>query len=83
LLPIAGDDYIFTDRLVHSYSGGGHGSAWAAQLASTYGKGIPIIALAAGGIPVDPDLGPKHLDGTMAAGLVFAGQAGYGNVYPE
>lgn len=66
-----------------SYSGGGHGAAWAGQLASTYGKGIPIVALAVGGIPVDLGAALIYLDGTIGAGLVFGGLAGLANVYPK
>jgi hypothetical protein len=72
-----------TSRLPLRYSGGGHGAAWAGQLASTYGKDIPIKALAAGGIPVDLKAALGGLDGTMGAGLALAGLAGLGNVYPE
>jgi len=66
-----------------SYSGGGHGAGWAGQLASTYGRGINIVAMAAGGIPVDLGAALTYLDGTIGAGLVFGGLAGLANVYPK
>lgn len=65
------------------YSGGGHGAAWAGQLASTYGKGIPIVALAAGGIPVDFAASLTFLDSKIGAGFAFSGIAGLANVYPD
>ncbi|UZJ53754.1 hypothetical protein CBS101457_003074 [Exobasidium rhododendri] len=65
------------------YSGGGHGSAWAAQLASTYGKGIPIVALAAGGVPVDLEATLNFLDDTTQSSLVFLALAGLSNAYPK
>lgn len=68
---------------INRYSGGGHGATWAGQLASTYGKGIPIVAIAAGGIPVDPLASLTYLDGKQAAGMAFAGIAGLANVYPQ
>lgn len=65
------------------YSGGGHGSAWASQLASTYGKGIPIVALAAGGVPVNLEQSMQYLDGTSQASLSFLAMAGLSNAYPD
>jgi hypothetical protein len=71
------------DNCFKRYSGGGHGAAWAGQLASTYGKGIPIVALAAGGIPVDLGASLTFLNNKIGSGLVFSGIAGLMNVYPD
>lgn len=46
-------------------------------------QGIPIVALAAGGVPANLEKSFEYLDGTPASGLVFAGVAGLSNAYPR
>ncbi len=39
--------------LLYGYSGGGHATAWAAELASTYAPELPVLGAAAGDVPGD------------------------------
>ncbi|BGP43953.1 hypothetical protein JCM10450v2_008165 [Rhodotorula kratochvilovae] len=69
--------------VIHGYSGGGHGSAWATQFLSTYGAGLNVIAAAYGGVPVDLFATLKGLNKSLFASLAFSALAGMANAYPE
>ncbi|GAA6057197.1 hypothetical protein JCM3770_004373 [Rhodotorula araucariae] len=69
--------------VIHGYSGGGHGSAWATQFLGTYGKGLNVIAAAYGGVPVDLFATLKGLNKSLFASLAFSALAGMANAYPE
>jgi len=46
-------------------------------------SGIPIAALAAGGVPVDLQTTMEYLDGTYQSSLSFSAMAGLANAYPK
>ena len=65
------------------YSGGGHASAWAAELQPTYAPELDIAGVAYGGVAAYIDQTLTHLDGSPFAGIVFGGAIGVGRAYPE
>lgn len=68
---------------LQGYSGGAHGSGWAAQLASKYAPELNIVGWAAGGLPADIGNNNQYLDGTVYAGFNFLGNAGLGGAWPD
>ncbi|CAO1635274.1 unnamed protein product [Parajaminaea phylloscopi] len=68
---------------LQGYSGGAHGSGWAAQLASTYAPELNIVGWVAGGLPADILTCTEYLYGTADAGLNFLGNKGTGNARPD
>ncbi len=65
------------------YSGGGQATAWANELAATYAPELRLVGAAQGGVPADPSLLAKSLDGSVYAGVMFAAIAGLSAGYPE
>lgn len=68
---------------IMGYSGGGHASAWAGELASTYAPELNIKGIAAGGVPADPAALLHSLDGSPSAGVLFAAIVGLKRAYPN
>lgn len=65
------------------YSGGGQATAWANELAATYAPELRLVGVAQGGVPADPALLARSLDGSVYAGVMFAAIAGLTAGYPE
>ncbi|MCZ4548647.1 lipase family protein [Gordonia rubripertincta] len=65
------------------YSGGAQPTGWAAQLQPSYAAELPIQGVALGGLPADPAVVARHLDGTPFSGLMLAGLAGLSAEHPE
>jgi hypothetical protein len=65
------------------YSGGGHASTWAAELAPTYAPELHIVGVAAGGVAADITAVAKGADGGPLSGIEFAGAVGMSRAYPE
>lgn len=65
------------------YSGGAQPTGWAAQLQPTYAAELPVKGVALGGLPADPAVVARHLDGTLFSGLMLAGLAGLSAEHPE
>ncbi|CAO1632743.1 unnamed protein product [Jaminaea pallidilutea] len=69
--------------VLNGYSGGGHTSAWGAQLASTYAPDLNIVGAVAGGLPANLQKTFDYLDGTSAAGLLLTAVSGVSKGYPD
>lgn len=65
------------------YSGGSHGSGWAAHFAPNYAPELNIVGWVAGGLPADLAKTFAYNDGTVSSGLNFLGLAGLSAVYPK
>ena len=65
------------------YSGGGHATGWATELAAGYAPGLKIKGAAFGGAPVDIEASARHLDGGLFAGIELAAAVGLSRAYPE
>ncbi|MFD3425151.1 lipase family protein [Nocardia fluminea] len=65
------------------YSGGAQPTGWAAQLQPTYARELPLKGVALGGLPADPAVVARNLDGHLFSGLMLAGLAGLSAEHPE
>lgn len=69
--------------VLNGYSGGGHATVWAANLAPTYATDLNIVGAAYGGTPIDMEGLIVNLADKAFGGLGLAGLVGMANVYPE
>ncbi|MFC8384884.1 lipase family protein [Nocardia sp. NPDC057272] len=65
------------------YSGGAQPTGWAAQLQPTYAPEVALKGVALGGLPADPAVVARNLDGHLFSGLMLAGLAGLSAEHPE
>ncbi|MBJ7471385.1 MAG: hypothetical protein JHD16_08775 [Solirubrobacteraceae bacterium] len=79
----AGLDGAATPVGLTGYSGGGHATAWANELAATYAPELDIKGATQGGVPANPDLLLGSLDGGPFAGVLFAAITGLMRAYPD
>lgn len=67
----------------YGYSGGGHATGWAVNLADSYAPDVNIIGAAYGGLPASTRDIFNFLNGGVFAGFAVAGVSGLGQAYPE
>ncbi len=65
------------------YSGGGHATAWANELAPTYAPDLTFVGAAQGGVPANLPYLLESLNGSKYAGVMFAAIAGVRKAYPD
>ncbi len=65
------------------YSGGGHASAWANEVAPTYAPELNIIGVAMGGLPVKLDNVARKVDGKLFSGVYLGAIAGLLRAYGD
>ncbi len=65
------------------YSGGGHATNWAVEVAPEYAPELNIKGAAMGGIPVDPIAVARKVDGGAFAGVYLGAVVGLSRAYPE
>ena len=64
------------------YSGGGHVTAAADELAPTYAPELNIVGVAAGGVPVGNLASVEYLNGSVGAGALMAVSIAMNRAYP-
>jgi hypothetical protein len=69
--------------LLWGYSEGGRNAAWAAELHPTYAGEVPLVAVAAGGVPSDLYETARAIDGGPYSGLVLAVLVGLAHAYGD
>lgn len=67
---------------VWGYSQGGQAAGWAGQLATSYAPDVPLVGVAAGGIPADLQKTAENLDGGVGASFLIQAIVGLANQYP-
>jgi len=65
------------------FSGGGHATGWAAEMAPTYAPELNIVGAAMGGVPANVGNVARKVDGTLFAGVYLAAVVGLSRAYPE
>lgn len=65
------------------YSQGGASTGWAAEMASSYGSGINLKAVVAGGVPADLTAVADFHENTPFIGLTLLASIGLDAAYPE
>lgn len=65
------------------YSGGGHATAWANELAQGYAPDLRIVGAAQGGVPANLPYLLESLNGSKYAGVAFAAIGGLRLAYPD
>jgi len=80
-LPGAGLSHA-TPTAMEGYSGGGHGTSWAAELAGTYAPDLHIVGAAEGGTPTELMAAAKYANGTAFFGLVLLASEGLSRGFP-
>ncbi|MEY4765651.1 MAG: hypothetical protein RI907_2324, partial [Pseudomonadota bacterium] len=65
------------------YSGGGHATAWANEVANEYAPELNIVGAALGGVPVNPINVAKKVDGTLFSPVYFGAVVGLSRAFPE
>ena len=65
------------------YSEGGRNAAWAAELHPSYAPELPLVAVAAGGVPADLYETAKAIDAGPYSGLGFAVLVGLAHAYDD
>jgi len=80
-LPGAGLSHA-TPAAMEGYSGGGHGTSWAAELAGSYAPDLHIVGAAEGGTPADILVNAKYANGTAFFGLVLLASEGLTRAFP-
>lgn len=65
------------------FSGGGHATAWAAELQHTYAPDLSIAGIAFGGAPVNLTNSFNKLNGGLYAAAMYAGIVGLSSAYPQ
>jgi Secretory lipase len=68
---------------IWGYSGGGHATAWAAELQPRYAPELRVRGIAHGGAPGDLVLTARSNDGGPASGLILAAAVGISRAYPQ
>ncbi len=79
----AGLDGVRTQVGLWGYSGGGHATAWAAELEAEYAPELRIVGAAHGAAPYVLRKTVAKLDGSPFAGIMLAAVVGIGRAYPE
>ncbi len=79
----AGLDGDRTKVGIMGYSGGGNATAWANEASAAYAPELSIVGSVQGGVAPDLAHLVRTLDGTIYAGVAFAGIAGISGAYPE
>lgn len=69
--------------LLWGYSEGGRNAAWAAELHPSYAPELPLVAVAAGGIPADLYETAKAIDAGPFSGLGLAVLVGLAHAYDD
>ena len=69
--------------LLWGYSEGGRNAAWAAELQASYAPELPLVAVAAGGVPGDLYETAKALDGGPFTGLNLAVTIGLASAHDD
>jgi pimeloyl-ACP methyl ester carboxylesterase len=64
------------------FSGGGHATGWAAEMAAEYAPELNIVGAAMGGIPPNVASVAKKVDGGMFASVYFGAVVGLARAYP-
>ncbi len=80
-LPGAGLSHA-TPAAMEGYSGGGHGTSWAAELAGSYAPDLHIVGAAEGGTPTELMAAAKYANGTAFFGLVLLASEGLSRGFP-
>lgn len=65
------------------FSGGGHATGWAAEMAPEYAPELNIVGAAMGGVPVMVGNVAKKVDGGLFAGVFLGAVVGLSRAYPE
>lgn len=65
------------------YSGGGHATGWANEVALEYAPELNIVGAAMGGLPVSPLNVAKKVDGGLFAGVYFGAVLGLSRANPQ
>lgn len=65
------------------FSGGGHATGWAAEVAPEYAPELNIVGAAMGGVPVNVGNVARKVDGTLFAGVYLGAVVGLSRAYPE
>ena len=79
----AGLDGVKTPVAMAGYSGGAGETAAANEAQPRYAPTLDIVAVTAGGVPVDNDETLQYLDGSVGAGAIMAGAIGIDRAYPQ
>ena len=64
------------------FSGGGHATGWAAEMAAEYAPELNIVAAAMGGVPANIGNVARKVDGTLFASVYFGAVVGLSRAYP-
>lgn len=65
------------------FSGGGHATGWAAEMAPEYAPELNIVGAAMGGVPANVGNVARKVDGTLFAGVYLGAVVGLSRAYPE
>ncbi len=65
------------------FSGGGHASAWAAEMAEEYAPELNIVGSAMGGVPVNIKNVANKVDGGLFSSVYLGAVVGLSRAYPE
>ncbi len=65
------------------FSGGGHASAWAAEMAAEYAPELNIVGSAMGGVPVNVKNVANKVDGGLFSSVYLGAVVGLSRAYPE
>lgn len=74
---------VGTPVALMGYSGGGHATAWANEVAQAYAPELNIVGAAMGGLPVKPLNVARKVDGTLFAGVYFGAVLGLSRANPQ
>ncbi len=65
------------------FSGGGHATGWAAEVAPEYAPELNIVGAAMGGVPVNLGNVARKVDGGLFSGVYFGAVVGLARAYPQ
>jgi hypothetical protein len=65
------------------FSGGGHATGWAAEVAPEYAPELNIVGAAMGGVPVKVGNVARKVDGTLFSAVYLGAVVGLSRAYPE
>lgn len=65
------------------FSGGGHATGWAAEMAPEYAPDLNIVGAAMGGVPANVGNVARKVDGGLFSGVYFGAVVGLARAYPE
>lgn len=65
------------------FSGGGHATGWAAEVAPGYAPDLNIVGAAMGGVPANPGNVARKVDGGLFSAVYFGAVVGLARAYPE